>query len=276
MALAFFLGMCSFLAVSKKVKTAIGLGAAVIFVLVITTPMNNILFRYFLRDGALAWISPDLADYDLSFLGFLAYIGTIAAMVQIVEMTLDKYVPALYAALGVFLPLIAVNCAILGASLFMVERDYNFGESVVFGLGSGIGWAVGHRRAGRHPRAHALQQRAAGSARSGHHLHDHGPDGHRLHGLRRDPTLAGCVVGEETRHGNNRTRSADVHGRHPVARGGADGRQEQARRRRRGRPRHQRREDAQGADRRNAVGHVGQQQDLHTLGLRRQGQLRRL
>ncbi len=142
MALAFFLGMCSFLAVSKKVKTAIGLGAAVIFVLVVTTPMNQILFKYFLRDGALAWISPGLADYDLSFLGFLAYIGTIAAMVQIVEMTLDKYVPALYAALGVFLPLIAVNCAILGASLFMVERDYSFGESVVFSLGSGIGWAL--------------------------------------------------------------------------------------------------------------------------------------
>jgi Na+-transporting NADH:ubiquinone oxidoreductase subunit E len=142
MALAFFLGMCSFLAVSKKVKTAIGLGFAVIFVLVVTTPMNNVLYQYVLRDGALAWVSPDLADTDLSFLGFLAYIGTIAAMVQIVEMALDKYAPALYAALGVFLPLIAVNCAILGASLFMVERDYNFAESTVFGLGSGIGWAL--------------------------------------------------------------------------------------------------------------------------------------
>jgi Na+-transporting NADH:ubiquinone oxidoreductase subunit E len=140
MALAFFLGMCSFLAVSKKVKTAMGLGFAVIFVLTVTTPMNNLLYQYFLRDGAMAWISPALAEYDLSFLGFLAYIGTIAAMVQIVEMTLDKYVPPLYAALGVFLPLIAVNCAILGSSLFMVERDYNFAESVVFGLGSGIGW----------------------------------------------------------------------------------------------------------------------------------------
>ena len=142
MALAFFLGMCSFLAVSKKVKTAIGLGAAVIFVLAVTTPMNNLLFQHVLREGALAWVSPSLAEYDLSFLGFLAYIGTIAAMVQIVEMTLDKYAPALYAALGVFLPLIAVNCAILGASLFMVERDYNFAESVVFGVGSGIGWAL--------------------------------------------------------------------------------------------------------------------------------------
>jgi Na+-transporting NADH:ubiquinone oxidoreductase subunit E len=142
MALAFFLGMCSFLAVSKKVKTAIGLGAAVIFVLTVTTPMNNLLYQKVLKAGALSWASPGLAEYDLSFLGFLAYIGTIAAMVQIVEMILDKYVPALYAALGVFLPLIAVNCAILGASLFMVERDYTLGESTVFGLGSGIGWAL--------------------------------------------------------------------------------------------------------------------------------------
>jgi Na+-transporting NADH:ubiquinone oxidoreductase subunit E len=142
MALAFFLGMCSFLAVSKKVKTAMGLGVAVIFVLAVTTPMNNLLFQHVLRKGALAWVSPSLAEYDLSFLGFLAYIGTIAAIVQIVEMTLDKYAPALYAALGVFLPLIAVNCAILGASLFMVERDYDFADSVVYGLGSGIGWAL--------------------------------------------------------------------------------------------------------------------------------------
>jgi Na+-transporting NADH:ubiquinone oxidoreductase subunit E len=142
MALAFFLGMCSFLAVSKKVKTAMGLGVAVIFVLAVTTPMNNLLFQHVLREGALAWVSPSLAEYDLSFLGFLAYIGTIAAIVQIVEMTLDKYAPALYAALGVFLPLIAVNCAILGASLFMVERDYDFADSVVYGLGSGIGWAL--------------------------------------------------------------------------------------------------------------------------------------
>ncbi len=140
MALAFFLGMCSFLAVSKKINTAIGLGLAVIFVLTVTVPINNLLFNYALTGGALSWLHPDLAGYDLSFLGFLCYIGTIAAMVQIVEMTLDRFVPTLYAALGVFLPLIAVNCAILGASLFMVERDYNFGESVVFGLGSGIGW----------------------------------------------------------------------------------------------------------------------------------------
>jgi len=142
MALAFFLGMCSFLAVSKKVKTAMGLGLAVIFVLTVTTPMNNVIYQYLLRDGALAWLGPEWAQYDLSFLGFLAYIGTIAAMVQIVEMALDRYMPALYNALGVFLPLIAVNCAILGASLFMVERDYSLAESTVFGFGSGIGWAL--------------------------------------------------------------------------------------------------------------------------------------
>ena len=142
MALAFFLGMCSFLAVSKKVKTALGLGFAVIFVLAITTPINNVLHQYFLKDGAMAWISPSLAQYDLSFLGFLASIGTIAAIVQIVEMALDKFAPALYTALGVFLPLIAVNCAILGASLFMVERNYDFGESVVYGVGAGIGWML--------------------------------------------------------------------------------------------------------------------------------------
>jgi len=142
MALAFFLGMCSFLAVSKKVETAVGLGFAVIFVLAITCPMNQLIYDLVLREGALAWASPSLAEVDLSFLKFLTFIGTIAAMVQIVEMALDRYLPALYSALGVFLPLIAVNCAILGASLFMVERDYNFSESVVFGLGSGVGWAL--------------------------------------------------------------------------------------------------------------------------------------
>jgi Na+-transporting NADH:ubiquinone oxidoreductase subunit E len=142
MALAFFLGMCSFVAVSRKVETAIGLGSAVIFVLAITTPMNNLIYDYLLKEGALAWVSPDLASYDLSFLGFLTYIGTIAAMVQIVEMTLDRFFSGLHAALGVFLPLIAVNCAILGASLFMVERNYTLGESAVFGFGSGVGWAL--------------------------------------------------------------------------------------------------------------------------------------
>ena len=140
MALAFFLGMCSFLAVSKKVETAIGLGFAVIFVLAVTTPLNQVLTEAFLRPGSLAWAG--LPDLDLSFLSFLTLIGTIAAAVQIVEMTLDRYAPALYNALGVFLPLIAVNCAILGSSLFMVERDYTFADATVFGLGSGIGWAL--------------------------------------------------------------------------------------------------------------------------------------
>jgi len=140
MALAFFLGMCSFLAVSKKVETAVGLGFAVIFVLGITTPLNQMLTSALLKPGALAWAG--YPDIDLSFLSFLALIGTIAAAVQIVEMTLDRYSPELYNALGVFLPLIAVNCAILGASLFMQERDYTLGEATVFGAGSGIGWML--------------------------------------------------------------------------------------------------------------------------------------
>ena len=142
MALAFFLGMCSFLAVSKKVETAIGLGGAVIFVLGITCPMNQALHDFLLKEGALAWIDPSLASVDLSFLNFLVFIGTIAAMVQIVEMALDRYSPSLYNALGVFLPLIAVNCAILGSALFMVERDYTLVESTVFGLGSGFGFML--------------------------------------------------------------------------------------------------------------------------------------
>jgi len=142
MALAFFLGMCTFLAVSKKVDTAIGLGMAVIFVLGMTCPINYMLSTYLLAEGALSWVHPSLASVDLSFLNFLCFIGSIAAMVQIVEMTLDRYAPSLYNALGVFLPLIAVNCAILGASLFIVERNYNFAESTVFGLGSGMGWAL--------------------------------------------------------------------------------------------------------------------------------------
>ena len=140
MALAYFLGMCSFLAVSKKIETAVGLGFAVIFVLAITTPLNQLLVSGFLQPGALAWAG--YPDIDLSFLSFLALIGTIAAAVQVVEMTLDRYSPELYNALGVFLPLIAVNCAILGASLFMQERDYTLGEATIFGLGSGIGWAL--------------------------------------------------------------------------------------------------------------------------------------
>ncbi len=140
MALAFFLGMCTFLAVSKKVETATGLGIAVVVVQTITIPVNNLLYTYVLREGALAWAG--LPEADLSFLGLITYIGVIAAMVQILEMTLDKFVPALYNALGIFLPLITVNCAILGGSLFMVEREYSFGESIVFGFGSGAGWAL--------------------------------------------------------------------------------------------------------------------------------------
>lgn len=140
MALSFFLGMCTFLAISKKIQAALGLGIAVIVVLVITVPVNNLIYTYLLKDGALAWAG--YPDVDLSFLGLLSYIGVIAAIVQIMEMFLDKYVPALYNALGVFLPLITVNCAIMGASLFMVERDYSLGESVVYGAGSGVGWAL--------------------------------------------------------------------------------------------------------------------------------------
>ncbi|ALO46515.1 NADH:ubiquinone reductase (Na(+)-transporting) subunit E [Pseudohongiella spirulinae] len=140
MALMLFLGMCTFLAVSKKVDTAIGLGIAVVVVQTITVPVNNLIYNYLLKDGALAWAG--LSDVDLSFLGFLCYIGVIAAMVQILEMFLDKFVPALYNALGVFLPLITVNCAILGASLFMVERSYTFPESVAYGMGAGAGWAL--------------------------------------------------------------------------------------------------------------------------------------
>ena len=140
MALAFFLGMCTFMAVSKKVETAIGLGIAVIVVQAITVPVNNLIYQHVLRQGALSWAG--LGDVDLTFLGLITYIGVIAAMVQILEMTLDKYVPSLYNSLGIFLPLITVNCAILGGSLFMVERSYNFAESVVYGFGSGGGWAL--------------------------------------------------------------------------------------------------------------------------------------
>lgn len=142
MALAFFLGMCSFMAVSRKVETSIGLGFAVIFVMVISVPVSNLILNYLLRSGALRWVSPAMEDVDLGFLSFLSYIGAIAAMTQLVEMTLDKFVPALYAALGVFLPLIAVNCAILGGALFMEQRDYTFAESCVFALGAGVGWAL--------------------------------------------------------------------------------------------------------------------------------------
>lgn len=171
LALAFFLGMCTFLAVSKNVKMAIGLGLAVIVVMTVTIPLNNIIYQYLLKEGALTWIAPleiieqpqpatdsqpatpavygeasslraTLAGIDLSFLSLISYIGTIAATVQILEMTLDRFFPVLFNQLGIFLPLITVNCAILGGSLFMEQRDYKLAESVVFGFGSGVGWAL--------------------------------------------------------------------------------------------------------------------------------------
>jgi Na+-transporting NADH:ubiquinone oxidoreductase subunit E len=140
LALSFFLGMCTFLAISKKISTAISLGLAVTLVQTITVPMNNLIYHFLLKPGALGWLG--FADVDLRFLGLISYIGVIAAMVQILEMALDRFFPWLYSALGIFLPLITVNCAILGGSLFMVEREYAFGESLVFGFGSGLGWAL--------------------------------------------------------------------------------------------------------------------------------------
>jgi len=141
MIFAYFLGMCSYLAVSKTVKTSTGLGIAVIFVLGFTVPINYLIENYILQPGALTWISPSLADVDLSFLSFIMFIAVIASMVQLVEMVIEKFTPALYNSLGIFLPLIAVNCAILGGSLFMQEREYaNIAEATVFGLGSGVGW----------------------------------------------------------------------------------------------------------------------------------------
>lgn len=150
LALAFFLGMCTFLAVSKNVKMAVGLGVAVVVIMSITIPANNLIYQYLLKEGALYKLLPTSvstalgisASTDLEYLGLISYIGVIAAMVQILEMALDRYFPALYNALGIFLPLITVNCAILGGSLFMVERDYDFVESCVFGFGSGVGWAL--------------------------------------------------------------------------------------------------------------------------------------
>ena len=140
LALAFFLGMCTFIAISKKIESAIGLGIAVIVVQAITVPINNLIYTYLLKKGALVWLG--FPDIDLSFLALLSYIGVIAAVVQVLEMLLDRYVSSLYNALGVFLPLITVNCAILGGSLFMEERSYNFTESLVYGFGSGFGWAL--------------------------------------------------------------------------------------------------------------------------------------
>lgn len=141
MVFAFFFGMCSYIAVSKSVKTAMGLGIAVVFVMIITVPLNYLLDVYVLRAGALAWISPSLADIDLSFLSFILFIAVIASFVQLVEMVVEKFAPGLYSQLGIFLPLIAVNCAIMGGSLFMQEREYaSIGEATSFALGSGIGW----------------------------------------------------------------------------------------------------------------------------------------
>lgn len=142
MIFAYFLGMCSYLAVSKKVPTAVGLGLAVVFVLTTTVPLNWVITNYLLKPGALTWISPAFADVDLSFLSFIVFIAVIAGFVQLTEMAVEKYAPALYGALGIFLPLIAVNCSILGASLFMQGRPYSFVEAVVYGFSSGIGWLL--------------------------------------------------------------------------------------------------------------------------------------
>ena len=147
LALAFFLGMCTFLAISKNVKTAFGLGIAVVVIQAITIPANNLIYQYLLKEGALTWvarfgITTDMSQLDLTFLGLISYIGVIAAMVQILEMTLDRFFPALHQSLGIFLPLITVNCAILGGTLFMVERNYTFAESITYGVGSGVGWAM--------------------------------------------------------------------------------------------------------------------------------------
>ena len=140
LALAFFLGMCTFLAVSKQIKTTLGLGAAVIVVQGISVPLNYLIYTYLLKEGALAWAG--LGDYDFTYLGLISYIGVIAAMVQILEMFLQRFVPALYGTLGIFLPLLTVNCAILGASLFMVQKDLNLAESTAYGFGVGLGWAI--------------------------------------------------------------------------------------------------------------------------------------
>jgi len=140
LALTFFLGMCTFLAVSKQIATALGLGIAVVVVQTLTVPINNVIYQFLIRDGALEWAG--LSEMNLNFLGLISYISVIAATVQVLEMFLDRHVPSLYNSLGIFLPLITVNCAILGGSLFMVERDYTFSESVTYGVGSGVGWAL--------------------------------------------------------------------------------------------------------------------------------------
>ncbi len=163
---------------------------AVVFVQVLTVPLNNLILVYLLKEGALGWISPALAKVDLTFLAFILFIGTVAAATQVVEMTVEKYAPALYSTLGVFLPLIAVNCVILAGSLFMQEREYGFTESIVYGIGSGAGLGHRHRRHGGRAREARLLQRAGGPARYRHHLRDRGPDVGRLHDVLRDPALS--------------------------------------------------------------------------------------
>ena len=177
LALSFFLGMCTFLAVSKKVKTSMGLGIAVIVVQTIAVPANNLIYNYVLKDGAL------VSGLDLSFLSFITFIGVIAALVQILEMALDKYFPALYNALGIFLPLITVNCAIFGGVSFMVQRDYNFMESVVYGVGSGAGWMLAIVALAGIREKMKYSDVPEGPARSGHHLHHRRSDGAGLHVL---------------------------------------------------------------------------------------------
>ena len=190
MIFAFFLGMCSYLAVSKTVKTAMGLGVAVIFVLLITVPVNFLLEKYVLKEGALVWLSDSFATLDLSFLSFIMFIAVIASITQLVEMIVEKVSPALYNSLGIFLPLIAVNCAILGAALFMQEREYDtIAEATVFGFGSGIGWMLAIVASVGYQGEDALLERACSAERTGDNLYPHGPDGHCLHELPRYKTL---------------------------------------------------------------------------------------
>ena len=186
MIFAYFLGMCSYLAVSKTVKTANGLGLAVIFVLGITVPINYLLENYVLKEGALQWIDPEYASVDLSFLSFIMFIAVIASMVQLVEMIVEKFAPALYGALGIFLPLIAVNCSILGGALFMQDRQYpSIGEATVFGLGSGVGWWLAIVAIAAIREKNTLFPCACPLERVGHHIHHyrtHGDCFHELYG----------------------------------------------------------------------------------------------
>ncbi len=182
MIFAYFLGMCSYLAVSKTVKTAVGLGLAVIFVLAITVPINFLLDTYLLRPGALSWLSTEYADLDLSFLSFIMFIAVIASMVQLVEMIVEKFAPALYGALGIFLPLIAVNCAILGGSLFMQQKDFSgVAESAVYGLGSGIGMVISHTCNCSNSRKNYIFQRACTIARIRNYFYYYRLNGFRIY-----------------------------------------------------------------------------------------------